>query len=206
MLADQSVRDLLEAFSSRDPTPGGGSASALASAVGASLLMMVAGLPKTRTGSENDRAALTPAAEVLADIRKRLTDAIDADTAAYDQVVAAYKLPKASADEQSARKAAIQQALHTATDVPLNVVRLSAAALNEAITIATHSHRAAASDVGVAVALLRAGTRGARLNVEINIGGISDEVFADAVAAEMARLSDGAARAADEADALLRDA
>jgi formiminotetrahydrofolate cyclodeaminase len=126
MLVDQSVRDLLAAFSSRDPTPGGGSASALASAVGASLLMMVAGLPKTRTGFEDDRAALTAAAGVLADIRTRLTDAIDADTAAYDQVVAAYKLPKASADEQSTRTAAIQQALHAATDVPLSVVRLSA--------------------------------------------------------------------------------
>lgn len=205
MLADQSVRDLLAAFSSRDPTPGGGSASALASAVGASLLMMVAGLPKTRTGSEDDRTALTAAAGVLADIRTRLTDAIDADTAAYDEVVGAYKLPKASADEQSARTAAIQQALRAATNVPLSVVRLSAAALNEAITIATHGHRAAASDAGVAVALLRAGTRGARLNVEINISSISDRVYADAVAAETARLSDGAARAASEADALLRD-
>jgi len=205
-LTDQSVRDLLTAFSSSDPTPGGGSASALASAVGASLLMMVAGLPKTRTGSDDDRAALTPAAGVLADIRNRLTDAIDADTAAYDQVVAAYKLPKSSADEQSARKAAIQQALRAATDVPLSVVRLSAAALEEAVTIAAHGHRAAASDVGVAVALLRAGTRGARLNVEINIGSISDAAFAAAVAEDTARLSDEAVHAADEADALLRDA
>lgn len=206
MLADQSVRDLLSAFSSRDPTPGGGSASALASAIGASLLMMVAGLPKARTGSEDDRAALTAAAGVLADIRTRLTDAIDADTAAYDQVVVAYKLPKASADEQSARTAAIQQALHTATDVPLSVVRLSAAALDQATTIAAHGHRAAASDVGVAVALLRAGARGARLNIEINIGSISDAAYADVVRAETIGWSDAAGRTADEADALLRDA
>ena len=205
-LADRSVRDLLTAFSSTGPTPGGGSASALASAIGASLLMMVAGLPKTRTGSDDDRAALTPAAGVLADIRRRLTDAVDADTAAYDQVVAAYTLPKGSADEQSARKAAIQRALRAATDVPLGVVRLSAAALNEAITVATHGHRGAASDVGVAVALLRAGTRGARLNVEINIGGMSDTGYADAVAAETARWSDAAAGAADQADALLWNA
>jgi formiminotetrahydrofolate cyclodeaminase len=205
-LVDQSVRDLLAAFSAADPTPGGGSASALASAVGTSLLLMVAGLPKTRTGSDDDRAALTSAAGVLADIRTRLTNAIDEDTAAYDQVIVAYKRPKASADEQTARTAAIQQALHAATDVPLGVVRRSAAALDEAITIATHGHRAAASDVGVAVALLRAGARGARLNVEINIGSISDAAYADAVAAETDRWSDSAARAADEADALLRDA
>ena len=202
-LTDYSVRDLLSAFASKDPTPGGGSAAALASAVGASLLMMVSGLPKTRNGSDEDRAALTTAGGVLAGLREGLTEAIDADTAAYDRVVAAYKMPKASADEQAARKAAIQDALRGATDVPLGVVRLSAAALDQAIAVATHGHRAAASDVGVAVALLRAGARGARLNVEINIGSVSDTGYAGEVAAEIARLGDATLRAADAADALL---
>jgi formiminotetrahydrofolate cyclodeaminase len=202
-LVDKSVSDLLTAFSSSDPTPGGGSASALASALGASLLMMVAGLPKSRTGSDEDRAALANAARALADIRAGLTGAIDADTAAYDRVVAAFRLPKASADEQSARKAAIQQALRGATDVPLGVTRLSAAALDLSVAVAAHGHRAAASDVGVAVALLRAGMRGARLNVEINLGSMADVEYAKTVAAEAAHVSDGASRAADAADALL---
>jgi methenyltetrahydrofolate cyclohydrolase len=203
-LTDKSVRDLLSAFSSSDPTPGGGSAAALASAVGASLLLMVAGLPKTRSGSEEDRTALTTASAALADLRTALTGAIDADTAAYDRVVAAYKMPKASADEQSARKTAIQQAQRAATEVPLGVIRLSAAALNQAAAVAAHGHRAAGSDVGVGVALLRAGLRGARLNVEINIGSIVDTGYASAVTAEVVRLSEAAARAGDEADALLQ--
>ena len=202
-LTEQPVRDLLKAFSSADPTPGGGSASALASAVGASVLMMVTGLPKSRTGSDQDRTALANAARSLADIREGLTGAIDADTAAYDRVVAAFKLPKASTNDQSARTAAIQQALRGATEVPLGVMRLSAAALDLSVAVAAHGHRAAASDVGVAVALLRAGTRGARLNVEVNLGSISDMEYTAAVAAEAARVSDGASRAADEADALL---
>jgi formiminotetrahydrofolate cyclodeaminase len=164
---------------------------------------MVTGLPKSRTGSDEDRAALANAASALADIREDLTVAIDADTAAYDRVVAAHKLPKASGDEQSARKAAIQQALRGATEVPLGVMRLSTAALDLAVAIAAHGHRAAASDVGVAVALLRAGLRGARLNVEINLGSISDVDYTGRVAAEAARWSDGACRTADEADALL---
>ena len=203
-LTDKSVRDLLSAFSSSDPTPGGGSAAALASAVGASLLLMVTGLPKTRSGSEEDRAALTAASAALADLRTTLTAAIDADTAAYDQVVAAYKMPKVSADEQSARKTAIQQALRAATEVPLGVVRMSAAALEQAAIVAAHGHRAAGSDVGVGVALLRAGLRGARLNVEINIGSITDAGYASAVTAEITRLSESASRAGDEADALLQ--
>lgn len=204
LLADTPVRDLLDAFSSSNPTPGGGSAAALASAVGASLLMMIAGLPKTRGGTVDDRAALASAAAALAGIRQQLTAAIDADTAAYDQVVAAYKLPKGSAEEQAARTSAIQSALRAATDVPLDVVRLSAAALAQGTTVAAHGHRAAASDVGVAVALLRAGLRGAQLNIEINIGSVVDAAYVDAVKTETARLSDEATRAGDEADALLR--
>ena len=162
--------------------------------------MMVAGLPKTRSGSDEDRAALAAAAAALAGVREQLTEAIDADTAAYDQVVAAYKLPKASADEQAARKAAIQQALRAATDVPLGVMRLSAAALEQAATVAAHGHRAAASDVGVAVALLRAGLRGARLNVEINLGSLSDAAYVErGRPRKSTRLSERghAARAAD---------
>jgi formiminotetrahydrofolate cyclodeaminase len=146
---------------------------------------------------------LTAAGGALAGIRASLTAAIDADTAAYDQVVATYKMPKASEDEQAARKAAIQQALRAATDVPLGVVRLSAAALAEAVAIARHGHRAAASDVGDAVALLRAGARGARLNVEINTGSLTDTAYAASVTADTNRLSEEAATAADQADAAL---
>ena len=70
--------------------------------------------------------------------------------------------------------------------------------------MAAHGNRAAGSDVGVAVALLRAGLRGARLNVEINIGSITDAGYASAVTTEIARLSEAASRAGDEADALLQ--
>src|SRR5207247_3358089 len=128
-LIDGSVRDLLAAFSSSDPTPGGGSAAALASAVGASLLMMVAGLPKTRSGSDEDRNELAAARAALTDLRQHLAAAIDADTAAYDQVVAAYRLAKGTDDEKSARRAAIQRALREAIDVPLQLMRFSAAVL-----------------------------------------------------------------------------
>jgi formiminotetrahydrofolate cyclodeaminase len=204
-LVDRPLRDLLAAFSSPDPTPGGGSASALASAVGASLLMMVAALEKTRNGSDDDRAALASMSTALADIREQLTAAIDSDTAAYDQVVNAYKLPKATPDEQRARKAAIQRAKRGATDVPLTVMRLSARACERAATIAAHGHRAAASDIGVAVALLRAGLHGAGLNVEINLGSLADAAYVEATRAEAARLATRAAQAAGEADALLRD-
>jgi formiminotetrahydrofolate cyclodeaminase len=203
-LVDRPLRDLITAFSAPDPTPGGGSASALASAVGASLLMMVAGLAKTRNGSDDDRAALAEASAELASIRDELTAAIDADTTAYDQVVAAFTLPKGTADEQQARKSAIQGALRAATDVPLTVMRLSVRGCDQAATVAAHGHRGAASDVGVAIALLRAGLQGAGLNVAINVGSVSDAAYVDAARTEAAMLEARASRAAGEADAILR--
>jgi len=203
-LLDQTLRELLTAFSSSDPTPGGGSASALASAVGASLLMMVAGMPKTRTGSDAERAALGGAITRLTGLRQQLSEAIDADTAAYDQVVAAYRLPKASPEERQARSSAIQRALRTATDVPLGVMRVSATTLDEAAAVAAHGSRAASSDVGVAAGLLRAGGVGAGLNVEINLPAVKDATYADAVRAETRALSERIDRAAAAVDAALR--
>lgn len=189
MLVDLTVRDLLASFSSSAPTPGGGSASALASAVGTSLLLMVAGLPKTRTNSDEDRTRLAAATAALAPLAEQLADAIDADAAAYDAVVAAYRLPKSSPDEQQARTTAIQRALRAATDVPLGVMRLSAKALEQAVIVAAHGHAAAASDIGVARSLLRAGGQGARLNVEINLDGVKDAAYAETIRSEVQSLA-----------------
>jgi methenyltetrahydrofolate cyclohydrolase len=181
MLVDQSVRGLLDAFRSPDPTPGGGSASALASAVGASLLLMVAALPKTRNGTDDDR-----------------------DTAAYDRVVAAYRMAKASPEEQAARKAAIQRALQGATDVPLGVMQRTVRALEAATAIAVHGYKSASSDVGVAIALLTAGATGAKLNVDVNLEAISDGAYRDRVGADARDLLETAGALAGRADALLR--
>jgi formiminotetrahydrofolate cyclodeaminase len=99
-------------------------------------------------------------------------------------------MPKGAPEEEQERKAAIQRALRSATDVPLGVLRLSAQALEQAAIVAAHGHRAAASDVGVAAALLRAGATGARLNVEINLDGVSDRSYDDEVRAEVRALTE----------------
>jgi formiminotetrahydrofolate cyclodeaminase len=190
---------VIAAFASAEPTPGGGSASALSSAVGASLLVMVASLPKTRSDSADDRSALTFAAGTLTGIQHQLTESIDADTAAYAQVVDAYRQSKATPAQEKGRTAAVERALRTATDVPLGVMRLSVDALKHAQAVARHGRRAASSDVGVALALLQAGLEGARLNVRINLGGIRDEAYVDAVKAESERL-------AGQMSGLVRDA
>jgi len=202
-LTDLPVRELLERFSSSDPTPGGGSAAALASAVGGSLLMMVASLPKTRSGSDDDRNALEAVRVSVADIARQLTEAIDADSIAYDHVVAAYKMAKGTVEEKSARKAAIQGAMRSAVDVPLRVMRLSALALADARTVAERGTRTALSDVGVAIGLLLAGLRGARLNVEINLPSLQDASYVADVTADVERLTVTATSAAAAAEGLL---
>jgi formiminotetrahydrofolate cyclodeaminase len=188
-LIDKPLRELLNAFSSSDPTPGGGSASALASSIGVSLLMMVAGLPKTKRNIDEDRQRLADVVSALTPLRQQLVDAIDADTAAYDAVVAAYKLPKGTDEEKQARRDAVQRALARATDVPLGVMRLSASALAQAAVVAAHGHAGASSDVGVAQALLRAGLEGGRLNVEINLGSMTDAGYVARVRADVERLT-----------------
>jgi formiminotetrahydrofolate cyclodeaminase len=79
-------------------------------------------------------------------------------------------------------------------------MRLSALGLTHAEAVAAHGHRAAASDIGVAVALLRAGVHGARLNVDINLAGLSDAAYRDAVGVEVQRLTRGADESAAAAE------
>lgn len=174
MLVDKSVSEILEAFASADPTPGGGSAAALAGALGASLLLMVARMTKTNTSAEADRPALDGAVATLAPLAAELRQLIDRDTAAYNDVVAAYRLPKATDDEKAGRTAAIQAGMRGAIETPLAVMRACRAALQQGETVQRHGNPNAASDVTVAIALLKAGVEGARANVEINLGSVSD--------------------------------
>ena len=202
-LVDQSVSDLLRSFSAPTPTPGGGSASALTGAVGAALLAMVAGMTKTRTGSAAERGVLDGVLPGLVDGRDHLASLVDRDSRAYDAVTAAYRLPKGTDEETRVRRLAIQEAMHGATDVPLDVMRAAHAAAREAIQVASHGNRAASSDVTVALALLDAAFRGAAANVEINAGSLKDVGYVEGVRGEVERLEGSMAEALTLARAAL---
>jgi formiminotetrahydrofolate cyclodeaminase len=187
-----SVSELLAAFRSSEPTPGGGSASALAGAVGASLLAMVAALPKPKTASELEADELEDAGRRCTSIAVQLEALVDQDSAAYDLVVGAFRLPKLTDEEKTARAAAIQKALVAATEVPLDVMRKTAAALWLAPVVARLGNPNASSDVEVGIGLLKAGLAGARQNVEINLGSLKDGDYVARVRDEAARLSESA--------------
>jgi formiminotetrahydrofolate cyclodeaminase len=185
MLLNKTVSEILEAFASTDPTPGGGSASALAGAIGASLLLMVARMSRTRTSPEEDRGPLDRAAGLLAPAAAELRALVDRDTAAYDAVMAAYRLPKTTDAEKTARKEAIQRAMREAIEAPLGVMRACRTALAQLPLVEAHGNPHAVSDVQVGRALLAAGLSGARANVEINLPSITDTEYVERIREEI---------------------
>jgi len=198
-LADLSLKELLDSFAAPTPTPGGGSAAALAGALGASLLIMVAAMPKTRTGVESERTALDGVLRQLGHGRDHLAQAIERDSASYDAVIRAYRLPKNTEDEKRARTAAIQAALHGATEVPLDVMRACHAAAREGLTVARFGNLSAASDVKVAFELLQAAAAAAAANARVNLASVHDSGFAAGAEAEARRLSAAMQAVASEA-------
>jgi formiminotetrahydrofolate cyclodeaminase len=202
-LIDRPLTEVLGAFSDPSPTPGGGSAAALAAATGLSLLAMVAQMARTRTGGDEDRQVLDQASHALLPLRDHVATLIDDDARAYDEVVAAYRLAKATDVEKAVRRVAVQSALRGAAEVPLDVMRACQAGLTVAIDIARHGNPSAKSDVGVALELVMAALRGAALNVIVNLESIDEPGWVDGVGSEVERLEAGATLLVSDARAAL---
>lgn len=183
-----TIRQWLAALQSPEPTPGGGSAAALAGAMGASLFTMVAGLPKSTAATAEDAARLAAAGARCAALAEELRTLVDRDSAAYAQVMTAYRRPKSTDEEKTARSAAIQEAMRGATAAPLDVMRACAAAAEQGVVVAAMGNPSASSDVAAGFELLGAGLRGARLNVEVNLGSIKDAEYVRKVESEVGEL------------------
>lgn len=183
-----SCLDFLDAVAADAPAPGGGSVAALAGALAAALTTMVARLTLERKKYE----AVQGEMETLVAESERLWAALAArvtqDAEAYDQVVAAYRLPKATDEERNTRQEAIQQALAHAAEVPLSTARDAVAALELARTAAYLGNANALTDAGTAAHAARAAFEGAALNVRVNADQVVDRGQAAAWLAELERL------------------
>jgi formiminotetrahydrofolate cyclodeaminase len=184
-LTQLSLTELLDAFSSPSPTPGGGSAAALSGALGASLLAMVAGLAKTKTGTADARVALDEARGQLLVVRGTLVELVDRDAAAYDLVVAAFRLPKSTDDEKAARTTAIQAALLAATEVPIETMEACVKAIEAGRAVAEHGNPSARSDIAAGMHLIGTGATAAMFNVETNITSLEDPAIVEALTARL---------------------
>ena len=177
MIKDLTLQAFLDQLASGASTPGGGSAAGLMGAMGAALVAMVCQFTVGRekyAAVDADMRRVLDAAEAA---RRVLTDAIAADVAAFDQVMAAYGLPKVADEEKAARTEAIQLALKAATEVPLACARVCAEVIRLSAEAAEHGNANVVSDAGVAVMAAYAGLKSAALNVYVNAGSIRDEAF-----------------------------
>lgn len=189
MIKEERVGEFLARVASSDPTPGGGSVGAVAAATGAALLAMVARLTEGRPGFEAVSERMGEITERADAERAALLDFADSDATAFDAVMTAFKLPKATDDEKAARSAAIQNAFAGAAEVPLQVARRTLALLDTTAEAIETGNPDAASDGMSAAAMLHAGVLCALANVSINSVSLKDTQAATMLRNEVAELS-----------------
>lgn len=173
-MKDDRIGDFLDRLAARVPAPGGGASAALSAAQAAALLSMVARYStgeKYTEHAETIHAALDESESARA-LAMRLADD---DATAFAAVSDAYKLPKATSREKAVRTAAIQRALSGAAQPPATTITTVAHLVQLAETLLPIGNRNVITDVAVAAELARAAASSARLNVEINLAGLTDE-------------------------------
>ena len=192
MLITKSVQDFITELAADSAAPGGGSAAALAGCLGAALTKMVCNLSldETKFGAvlPEIQAIQTQATDLLA----KLTRAVDEDATAFNEVMAAYKLPKTTEDEKTARLTAIQQSMKKAALLPLEVAGDCLAVLKLAGRILPIGNANAASDAAVSGLMAYAALQGAIYNVKINLGSIKDADFCQKTREQISAISDEA--------------
>jgi formiminotetrahydrofolate cyclodeaminase len=190
MITQNSLEKFLDDLASGNPTPGGGSAAAIMGAMGAALVSMVCNVTIGKKGYEAVEPEMKAVLHESEKVRRRLTDMIAEDIDAFDSIMAAYKLPKATDQDKSTRTAAIQAGLRRATESPLDCARVCAEVIVLARRASEHGYLNVISDGGVGVLAGFTGLRSAALNVYINAPALKDRGFAETATAELEKLVD----------------
>ena len=196
------TQDTLEAFldqlASKAPTPGGGSASALAGALGAALVSMVGQLTLGKPAAANIEADLTAMVGQAEALRQRLTSLIDADARAFDHVTQAMRMPRDTDQASAKRMDVLQDALKAAAVVPLQIGSACREVMALAQEAAAKGNPNVLSDAGVAMLVAESALRSAALNVFINLKWIRDEAFVAKHRAQVEQLLEGAPEIREE--------
>jgi formiminotetrahydrofolate cyclodeaminase len=187
-MTENSIDQFLHDLAGSNPTPGGGSAAAIMGAMGAALVSMVCNVSFGKKGYEAAEPELKAMLVRSEELRGRLAAMVAEDVAAFDSLMAAYKLPKSSDGEKSRRADTIQSSLGRATLVPLECARACFEVVLLARRAAELGYKHVISDVGVGVAAADAALRSAALNVFINAPSLKDRRFAESAIEEVERL------------------
>jgi formiminotetrahydrofolate cyclodeaminase len=188
MLSNLNIIDFLKKTASSDPVPGGGSIAALSAAAASSLLEMVANLTigkKDYAQVEEEMKAISKKASIY---RDKLVQDIDKDSDAYKQVIAAFKLPKGTKEEEKYREEAIQDGLKHAALVPLSVAKDAFKLIDLAGETVTKGNKNAVTDGLVAALMARSSALSALYNVKINLSSIKDSSFVYEVSKQIKHL------------------
>ena len=200
----QSLEEFLGSIAAQTPTPGGGTVAAVAGAMGAALAEMVAGLTLSKEKYAASHDAVRPIAEAAPLARREFLALAREDSEAYDEVVAARKLPKETDEQKAERSGRISAANRRAADVPMRTARAAVRLLSALPELAEKGNPNAASDVGAAALLLDACAEGALLNVGINLGGVEDPKLVAEMQRETAVLQEESQRLRSQVVALVR--
>ena len=187
-LIRMSVRDFARETASESAAPGGGSISAYMGALSAALAAMVANLSAHKRGWDDRWKEFSDVAEKGQYIMNELLTLVDEDTRAFNRIMDVFAMPKGTAEEKTARAAALEEATLNAAKVPLRTMEASLKALPLAKEMAEKGNPASASDAGVAALAAVAAIRGADLNVRINAAGLKDRNVAEELASRAAEI------------------
>jgi formiminotetrahydrofolate cyclodeaminase len=180
MLVDKTVKDFLEELASGSPAPGGGSVAALCGSLASALCSMVCRLTVDKKMYETVSDELKIILEKTEFYRKEFTRLIDEDTEAFNLVMEAYKLPKASDEDKTKRKNAIEVALKKAADIPMEVLKHVSEMIEFSIIVANKGNINSLSDSSVAALLLQSAGVAALYNIIINLKQIKDQKYVEA--------------------------
>ena len=192
--SQQTVTEFLASVASDSPTPGGGTAAAVAGAMGASLAEMVVALTLAREKYASAHAAVRPIGEAARAARTQFLVLAQEDAEAYEDVVTARRLPRTTDAEKAGRDEAIAVANRRAAEVPMRTAQLAVKLLGQLPELVEVGNPNAASDAGSAALLLEAAAEGALLNVSINLPGVADGALVSRMQRETADLQENAQR------------
>jgi glutamate formiminotransferase/formiminotetrahydrofolate cyclodeaminase len=180
-LADRSLEEFVHETASESPAPGGGSVAAAVGALGAALGTMVANLSSHKRGWDERWEEFSDWAERGKRCHDELLRLVDEDTQAFRQLMAAFGLPRETAEEREQRGRAIEEGTRRAIEAPLRVMEVALMAMEVTSKMTEIGNPSSVSDAGVGALCACAAVRGAGLNVRINAAGLEDKRYVEDV-------------------------
>lgn len=202
-LVGMDLRSFCNETLSDSPAPGGGSVSALVGALGVSLGGMVANLSAGKRGWDARIPEFSDAAVLAQGLKDDLLYLVDEDTASFNKVMDAFRLPKGNDAEKAARAKAIEEASKYAAEVPYKVMEKGFEAYEMLLHAAKEGNPASVTDAGVGALCVHTCIAGAAMNVRINLGGIKDADFKSDLAGKVRACLAESDRARDEVMAVV---